>query len=102
MNQIQADHRQPGRHPVSPGKRAQYGRHAAGHCPWPVCPKSIKANYLFCREHWYALPSDIRARILAAYRPGQSALTASPEYLEALRDALHYGGRRSFRRKNNV
>ena len=75
---------------MSPGKRAPHGRHAAGHCPWPVCPKSIKANYLFCREHWYALPPEIRARILAAYRPGQTALTASPEYLEALRDALRY------------
>ena len=67
-----------------------HGRHAEGHCPWPACPKRTKASYLMCREHWYALPPDIRARILATYRPGQTALTASPEYLEALRDALHY------------
>lgn len=67
-----------------------HGRHAAGHCPWPGCPKSIRANYLCCREHWYALPFEIRERILATFRPGQTALTASPEYLEVLRDALHY------------
>jgi hypothetical protein len=46
-----------------------------------------------CRVHWYALPFDIRERILAAYRPGQTALTASPEYLDALRAALHYAAR---------
>ena len=43
-----------------------------------------------CREHWYALPPEIHTRILATYRPGQTAFTASAEYLEALRDALHY------------
>ena len=67
-----------------------HGRHAAGHCPWLGCPKPAKANYLMCGRRWYALPSEIRTRILATYRPGQTALTASPEYLEALRDALHY------------
>jgi len=67
-----------------------HGRHAEGHCPWPACPGRTKAGHLMCRDHWYALPPDIRARILATYRPGQTALTASPEYLEALRDALRY------------
>ena len=43
-----------------------------------------------CREHWYALPFAIRERILATFRPGQTALTASPEDREALRDALRY------------
>jgi hypothetical protein len=75
---------------VSPGKRAPHGRHAAGHCPWPACPQAIKGSHLMCRPHWYALPPEIRARILATFRPGQTALTASPEYLEALRDALRY------------
>ena len=59
-------------------------------CPWPGCPKTTRANYLMCRAHWYALPFEIRERILATFRPGQTALTASPEYLDALRDALHY------------
>lgn len=59
-------------------------------CPWPRCPKSTRANYLMCRTHWYALPFEIREGILATYRPGQTVLTASPEYLDALRDALHY------------
>ncbi len=66
------------------------GTHAVGTCPWPGCPKSTKASHLMCREHWYALPFEIRERILATFRPGQTVLTASPEYLDALRDALHY------------
>jgi hypothetical protein len=41
-----------------------------------------------CRGHWYRLPGGIRARILATYRPGQTALTASPEYREAYGEAL--------------
>ena len=52
-----------------------------------------------CRAHWYALPFEIRERILATFRPGQTALTASPEYLEALRDALHYARRAAGRRR---
>jgi hypothetical protein len=67
-----------------------HGRHAAGRCPWPGCPKSVKDGYLFCRDHWYALPAELRGRILATFRPGQTAATASPGYLEALRAALHY------------
>ena len=43
-----------------------------------------------CRGHWFRLPAGIRSRILATYRPGQTIATASPEYLEALRDALAY------------
>jgi hypothetical protein len=59
-------------------------------CPWPTCPQRTKPRYLMCREHWYALPEDIRARINETYRPGQNALSASPAYRAALRDALDY------------
>lgn len=59
-------------------------------CPWPACPKRTRPRYLMCREHWYSLPADIRARISETYRPGQTALTASPAYRAALRDALDY------------
>jgi len=62
-------------------------------CPWPGCPQLTRASYLMCRAHWYALPFAIRERILATYRPGQTVLTASPEYLEALHDALAYARR---------
>jgi hypothetical protein len=43
-----------------------------------------------CRTHWYRLPARIRSRILDTYWPGQTAATASPEYLDALREALEF------------
>jgi hypothetical protein len=43
-----------------------------------------------CRAHWGRLPAVLRSRIWDTYRPGQTAATASPEYLEALRDVLAY------------
>ena len=71
------------------------GRHRgapkrAHRCIWPGCGKPTRAAYLMCRAHWYRLPADLRARIWDTYRPGQTALTASPEYLAALRDVLDY------------
>ncbi|MGH3222569.1 MAG: hypothetical protein ACRDPY_28385 [Streptosporangiaceae bacterium] len=62
-------------------------------CPWPTCHKPIRPAYLMCRTHWYLLPAELRARITATYRRGQTILTASPEYLDALRDALDYAQR---------
>jgi hypothetical protein len=62
-------------------------------CPWPSCRKPIRPAYLMCRTHWYLLPADIRERIWATYRRGQTILTAPPEYLDALRDALDYAQR---------
>jgi hypothetical protein len=46
-----------------------------------------------CRAHWYQLPGDIRAAVLAAYRPGQTALTASADYWVARASALEYAHR---------
>jgi hypothetical protein len=43
-----------------------------------------------CRSHWFQLPADLRSRIWDTYRAGQTAATASPEYLAALRDVLDY------------
>ena len=44
-----------------------------------------------CRRHWYSLPREMRARIWAAYRPGQcDDRQISREYADAARDALRY------------
>ncbi len=59
-------------------------------CPWPACRKHTRPAYLMCREHWYRLPARIRSRIWDTYQPGQTALTASPEYRDALREALEF------------
>jgi hypothetical protein len=71
------------------------GRHRgepkrAARCPWPGCGKRVRPAYLMCRTHWYRLPARIRSRIWDTYQPGQTAATASPEYLEALGEALNF------------
>ena len=43
-----------------------------------------------CRQDWYRLPKALRDRIWAHYVPGQTALTCSPEYRDALVAVLEY------------
>jgi hypothetical protein len=43
-----------------------------------------------CRPDWFRVPKHLRDAILAHYRPGQDAATASPAYLDALREVLGY------------
>lgn len=57
-------------------------------CPYPGCAEQVDASRLACRRHWYALPKDVRDRIWASYKPDQTILTASGEYLDALQDAM--------------
>jgi len=57
-------------------------------CFWPRCTRTVPANRLGCRPHWYALPKVLRDRIWATFVPGQTAATSSPEYREALREVL--------------
>jgi len=59
-------------------------------CPWPGCRAHTRAAYLMCRAHWFRLPAELRSRIWDTYRPGQTALSASPEYRAALREALEF------------
>jgi len=64
------------------GQQNRGGMRPAHRCPWPSCRTPTRA--LMCRPHWYMVPITLRDRILATFRPGQTALTASPEYRQAL------------------
>jgi hypothetical protein len=56
---------------------------AADQCDVPLPPR-----LLMCGPHWRDVPRVIQARIYALYRPGQTAATASPEYLAVLDEAV--------------
>jgi hypothetical protein len=57
--------------------------HAVG-CEKPVPPKM-----LMCKRHWYMVPSSLRERVWATYRPGQEVRKdPSPEYMEAHKAAV--------------
>ena len=73
------------------------GTDTRGTCPWPLCGKPFRPAYVMCRTHWYRLPAGLRTRITATYRRGQTILTASPEYLDALQEALSYAAREAGR-----
>lgn len=66
-------------------KRGDHQQHT---CHWPGCTSYVPPAAWGCRRHWYALPQAIRARIWAAFRPGQEdTKTPSREYVEAARAA---------------
>ena len=55
----------------------------AHNCHWPGCPKQVPPAMWGCKEHWFRLPAELRAKIWKAYRPGQEVdLLPSPEYLD--------------------
>ena len=57
-------------------------------CCWPGCTHEVPVGAWGCSFHWFKLPPLIRARIWAAYRPGQGVTRApSREYLEAEKGA---------------
>lgn len=44
-----------------------------------------------CKEHWYALPAELRAKIWRTYRPGQEkSMTPSREYVAAAREVQEW------------
>lgn len=57
-------------------------------CHWPGCGKRVPPKLWGCKQHWFALPKDIRDRIWATYRPGQEVTkTPSRDYVAAARAA---------------
>lgn len=51
-------------------------------CHWPGCPVEVPPKLWGCRTHWFKLPKELRARVWAAYRPGQEIdKCPSQEYL---------------------
>ena len=53
------------------------------HCHWPGCDKQVPPAMWGCKQHWFALPASLRAKIWRAYQPGQeNTMDPQPEYLE--------------------
>jgi hypothetical protein len=65
-----------------------------GHeCHRQGCNAQVPPRMFMCRSDWYALPTAMRNRIWAAYRPGQEVTKdPSSEYLFAARAAIDYLG----------
>ena len=59
-------------------------------CAWPDCKATAKRGHLMCRGDWMRIPKRLRDAIWLHYAPGQTALTCSPEYRDALHEVLDY------------
>lgn len=57
-------------------------------CVADGCGIPLPPHQLMCRPHWARVLRVLQARIYALYRPGQTALTATPENLQAVREAV--------------
>lgn len=57
-------------------------------CAAIPCRIVLPARILMCRTDWRRVPRDIQRQVWATYRRGQTAATASPEYLAAVQDAV--------------
>ena len=66
---------------------------AGQRCAWPGCQVTAKRGRLMCSRDWFRLPRLLRDLILLHYVPGQTALTCTPEYRDALADVLAYARR---------
>jgi hypothetical protein len=62
-------------------------------CAWPGCQVTAKRGRLMCARDWFRLPEQLRNPVRLHHVPGQTALTCSPEYRDALRDVLAYARR---------
>ena len=60
-------------------------------CHWPGCELVVPPKMWGCRPHWYKLPKALRAKVWAAYMPGQEITkTPSPEYVEVAREVQRW------------
>ena len=56
-------------------------------CHWPGCQKEVPPVMWGCKPHWFALPTHLRNKIWAHYKPGQE-ITKTPTigYINAAKE----------------
>lgn len=65
-------------------------------CHWPGCRRQVPPSMWGCKEHWLALPRDLRNEIWRTYKPGQEVtLTPSLAYIDAAKRAQAWIAQRS-------
>jgi hypothetical protein len=53
-------------------------------CPANDCTKSVSADMLMCRTHWFMVPKQIRDRVWREWRIAPQ----SPEHVQAITNAI--------------
>lgn len=69
------------------------------HCHAIGCEVRVPPEMLMCKRHWYMVPSDLRAKVWAAYRHGQcDDKNPSESWHKAADAAIIYVARKEGRR----
>ena len=56
-------------------------------CHWPGCTTQVPPAMWGCSKHWFALPSLLRNKVWATFKPGQEVTgTPSPAYIKAAKE----------------
>lgn len=56
-------------------------------CHWPGCTKQVPPAMWGCKDHWFALPPGLRAKVWRAYVPGQeTTMTPSAAYVAVAKE----------------
>jgi hypothetical protein len=59
---------------------------STGHrCPGAGCMVDVPRSQLACRPHWFSLPADLRGRVWAAWRSGNTEA-----HSQAIADCLSF------------
>lgn len=53
-------------------------------CPGPWCQRQVPEAQVSCRQHWFTVSKETRARVWAAYQGHRG----SAEHLEAIAQAI--------------
>lgn len=79
---------------ITPDKRAyvkSQGQTRDHHCHWPGCGAQVPPAAWGCKKHWLMLPKHLRAKVWAAFRPGQEVeMTPSREYLDVANEVQQW------------
>lgn len=60
-------------------------------CHWPGCARQVPPAMWGCKNHWYMLPPELRAKIWNWYVPGQEVNgTPSTLYIEVAREVQEW------------
>lgn len=59
----------------------------AHNCPAPGCIVTVNDTMLMCRQHWFMVPRDLRARLWATWNRGKG--WGSKEHVTAMRACVH-------------
>ena len=74
---------------LNPRSPRAYGQRAAC-CAADSCGAAVRRGHIFCREHWFTLPGELRDRIMRTF--GRRDVSGYQDAVAEARDVIDGGG----------